>query len=245
MARSIFTFKEHALCHQAIGKFLESFVAEVVGRKGHCSMALPGGKSPAPLFRCLASAPFCQTIPWKDVLFFWGDERCVAPDHAASNYGMARDNLLRPLLIADQQIFRMPGEVRPYEEAACRYQKTLQQVLPTGQADNASDQPYPSFDLIMLGMGEDGHTASLFPEHPVLADKKMVAAVESAMAEPPVPRLTLTLPVINSADTVLFMVQGRKKLALVESFIQDPARAEKYPAAQVRPKNKLYWYLVG
>lgn len=247
MHKSLFTFTNHAECHDAIGRFLEEFISGVVGRKGNCSLALPGGKSPSVLFQRLAAAPFNKSIPWHAVWFFWGDERCVSADHPDSNYGMARDNLLQPLSVPERQIFRMPAEVMPHDVAAMQYQKTLRETLPEGVGENSRGRDavkkYPFFDIILLGMGEDGHTASLFPEHPVLLDTNAVAVVESKMALPPVPRLTLTLPVLNCADTVIFMVHGKKKSDLVAAAEKDPDAATLYPAFQVKPRNQLHWYL--
>lgn len=178
------------------------------------------------------------------MFFFFGDERVVPLDHPDSNFAMAHNNLLAPLSIANDHIFRMPVEIRPYSAAASRYQQTMAEAFAALSAEKRpySDGEYPSFDLILLGMGHDGHTASLFPGHSALSRTDWVAEVETDQAAPPVPRLTLTLPVINHADTVLFLINGAEKIRLADSFLSGPPQV-RYPASLVRPRQRLRWYL--
>lgn len=233
-------------CSSAIADALEKGVLAAIDRQGYCTLVLSGGKTPAPLLQVLGGPPFSTRIPWAKVLFFFGDERFVPPDHPESNYGMAHKTLLSHLAIAKEQVFRMPVEISPHSAAARHYQRTMMETFGnlTGKPLPYGEGEYPAFDLILLGMGADGHTASLFPGHPVLSRTDWVAEVEAEGARPPVPRLTLTLPVINNADTVLFLVGGTEKIELAESFL---ARAPQacYPASLVRPRCRLLWYFVN
>lgn len=244
----IVKFDSLAQCCTAIGDFLQDFIQASIDRLGHCTIALPGGKTPITLFQTLSRPPFSTSVCWSKVFFFFGDERFVPLNHPDSNFGMAKKNLLAQLPIADDHIFRMPAEIRPYAAAARHYQQTMAKVFGalTSRKQPYADAEYPAFDLVLLGMGTDGHTASLFPGHQALNRKDWVVEVvevEVAQALPPVPRLTLTLPVINNADTALFLVSGAQKIRLAESFLSDPSKS-RLPAALVRPRQRLLWYLV-
>jgi len=234
-----------SVCHAAILVMLERVVLEAIDRQGYCTIVLAGGKTPEPLYRLLATAPLATRIPWRKVYFFFGDERCVSPEHPASNYKMAWDTLLSKLPITPGQVFRMPVEIRPYSAAAQHYQHSMGEAF---AAIASSERPRgegecPAFDLILLGMGVDGHTASLFPCHPALSSTEWVTVVEAEGSEPPVPRLTLTLPVLNNADTVLFLVGGAEKIRVAQSFLAGQPQA-RFPASLVRPRHRLLWYLI-
>lgn len=232
------------LCLATVAELVEKVIADAIHRQGSCSIALAGGSTPVPLYRLLASPPWLERISWAQVRFFFGDERCVPPDHPESNFAMARQNMLAQLPIATEQVFRMPGEMRPYAAAARHYQQTLATTFAslTGRKHPFADGEYPVFDLILLGMGMDGHTASLLPGNPALSRMDWVAEVGGEGAKPSVPRLTLTLPVINNADTVLFLVSGAEKVRLAEEVLAGPAQP-RYPASLVRPRQRLCWYL--
>jgi 6-phosphogluconolactonase len=227
-------------CYTAIGGFLQEFIQAAIDRQGYCTLALSGGKTPAALFQVLSRPPFLTTICWQKVYFFFGDERFVPPSHQDSNFGMAQKNLLAHLPITEAQVFRMPVEIRPYVAAASHYQRIMAEAFSTLKARPCGQ--YPAFDLVLLGMGDDGHTASLFPGHPALGETGWVAEVEAEGAKPPVPRLTLTLPVLNNADTVLFLISGVEKIKLADSFLSGPPQP-RYPASLVRPRKRLLWYL--
>jgi len=217
---------------------------EAIDKHGYATMALSGGKTPAGLFEALARSGESRDFPWHKVWFFFVDERAVAPGHPDSNYGMFHRHLAEHLPIIADHIFRMPVETIPLSAAAAHYQRTLRDVFIalSGRDMSAADDQYPAIDLVLLGMGSDGHTASLFPRHPALQRGEWVVAVDSEQAVPPVPRLTLTLPVINHADTVLFLIAGEAKIRLAETFLQGPPLLD-YPASFVRPQRRLLWYM--
>ena len=167
------------------------------------SVALSGGSTPRGLFARLTADPYRTQINWSSIWVFWGDERLVPPEHSESNFRMAKENLLDCLPIPSQQVFRMEGE-RPAGEAATRYQEVLQEKFSPGAGE------IPRFDLVLLGMGPDAHTASLFPETTVLDEKEQwVAApwVEKFQTY----RITLTPPVFNAARRIVFLVSGLDK----------------------------------
>jgi 6-phosphogluconolactonase len=175
---------------------------EAIAKRGRYMLALSGGRTPKPIFRCLAQPQFSNTLDWSRVHIFWTDERCVSPDHPDSNYGAASKELLKH--VPATHVFRMQGELSEPEKAALKYEKTLVQEF------GIKDGEVPRFDMILLGLGEDGHVASLFPASPALDERKRLAAV------PYVPklksyRLTLTFPVLNNARCCLFVVAGQSK----------------------------------
>lgn len=200
-----------------------------VHERGLFSLVLAGGGTPLPLYQRLAAEPYLARMPWPQTHLFWGDERCLPPRHPESNFGRAAAILLAPGQVPAANIHRMPGELPPAEGAAV-YRREL--------AELGRD-----FDLVLLGMGEDGHVASLFPGSPLLAEEEApVAAVTEPTGQPPVTRLTLTLPAINRAATVLIMVSGPTKAAIVEEINQDrQAAAHRYPAALVQARSELLW----
>jgi 6-phosphogluconolactonase len=182
-------------------------------------------------------------VDWSRVHVFWGDERCVPPDHPDSNYRMAREALLDRVLLPEANVHRIEGELGP-EEAAVAYERTLRAffVEHSGEGGGAAA---PRFDLILLGMGKDGHTASLFPGHPVLEEtKRWVAAVAVPAIAPALPRVTLTLPVLNVAGGVTFVVAGREKREVLRAVLDNPETArDLYPAAMIQPRGRLTWLL--
>jgi 6-phosphogluconolactonase len=193
------------------------------------TMALSGGSTPAAIFRYLSANHF-HDINWTHVLFFWGDERCVDPDHKESNFRMAKENLLGPLGIPQNHIFRIYGELPP-EQAASSYSRTIMEN--TLYADGL-----PRFDMILLGLGEDGHTASLFPgdDHAILSKKLCETVTHPQTGQK---RVTLTFPVINGAEKVVFLVTGAGKAEMVKKIFEGD---DKYPASLVKPvKGELLW----
>lgn len=198
------------------------------------TIALSGGSTPALLFRELSL--YSQRPDWGCVKLFWSDERMVPPDHPQSNYGLAKRLLLDELPIPAQNIFRMPGEI-PAEEAVEKYMALIRQEVP------AAENGIPQFDWILLGLGEDGHTASLFPgsESLQITDKICVTTAHPGSGQP---RLTFTLPLINQARKIAFLVTGVSKSRVVTDILKQRPSASNYPAAAVQPlKGELYWYL--
>ncbi len=198
------------------------------------SIALSGGSTPKAVFVYLAQH-FKETIHWSKVRIFWSDERCVPPENAESNYHMAKENLLNHVPIATAQIFRMMGENDPAAEAE-RYEQVLQENIPGSGA-------MPAFDLLMLGLGDDGHTASIFPGN--LAPFQSAKSVEVAIhPQTKQQRITFTGTLINQAHTVAFLATGAGKAEKVVTVVEHQTGWEALPAAYVRPVNgNLLWLL--
>ena len=196
-------------------------------------IALSGGSTPGLLFEILAQS-FQDQINWQKVHIYWVDERCVPPDHADSNYGMTLAKLLSKVPIPAAQVHRMIGEAAPAEEAT-RYGKLLQTHLP--QADD-----WPVFDLILLGMGGDGHTASIFPHQIELLTADTVCAV-ATHPESGQQRITLTGRVLQAAKRVAFLVTGASKAPVLQEIFDQQGKWESYPAAHIHPPGELHWFL--
>ncbi|MFQ5593649.1 MAG: 6-phosphogluconolactonase [Anaerolineae bacterium] len=198
------------------------------------TVALAGGSTPRPVYERLATPGFRVAIPWEATHFFWGDERCVPPDHPESNYRMAMEALVSKVPVPLENIHRMAGE-QPPNAAANAYAETLRNIF------SLTGTETPRFDLILLGMGGDGHTASLFPRTEVLHEQtRLVAAhyVEKLATF----RLTLTPPVINNASLVVFLVAGKGKAETLRQVLQGPYVPDELPAQFVRPSNgHLVW----
>ena len=198
------------------------------------TIALSGGSTPEILFNVLSS-DYAGSVPWRHVHVFWSDERCVAPDDPQSNYGMARRTLLSKIEIPDINIHRIKGEDNP-EEEALRYSCEISRNTRTGNGR-------PVFDLVLLGLGEDGHTASIFPGHTELleSDKTCDVTYHPVTFQK---RITLTGMVINNADAITFLVTGRKKEAVVEKLFTKDPHSLNYPAAYIVPVHgRLSWYI--
>lgn len=197
------------------------------------TVALSGGSTPKLLFELLAdpSEPFRNQIAWPNIHFFWSDERHVPPDHPDSNYRMAHEAMLSRVPVAKNHVHRVPGENPDAAEAASEYEQTLIET---------TQQSLPQLDLILLGLGPDGHTASIFPGSEVLHEtNRLVAApwVEKFQTY----RITMTLPLLNNGASVVFLVSGQEKAKIVKEIFEGP---EKYPAQAVKPTNgELLWLL--
>ena len=204
--------------------------------KGRFAVALSGGSTPRSLYALLATPEFSRQVPWSVTHLFWGDERCVPADHLESNYRMVRESLLGNIEIPMSNIHRMAGEKEP-ARAAAEYEQELENFFQLAPRD------LPRFDLILLGLGEDGHTASLFPGSDALEDaKRLVAATYVVKLK--AYRLTLTLPVLNHAAVVLFLITGASKAAVVREIVSDDKQCVRFPAARVQPAGgRLVWLL--
>jgi 6-phosphogluconolactonase len=223
-----------ALAQHAAGLIVQAAL-DAVAARGRFLLALAGGATPRATYTCLAGPPFAARLPWDRTWVFFGDERRVAPDHRESNYRMAREALLDRVPIPARQVFRLRGEADDSEAAAAADARTLSEVTGVKRGET------PRLDLVLLGMGVDGHTASLFPGSPVVREVfRPVAAVHAAAAAIP-ERLTLTLPVLNAAAAVTFLVEGPEKAKVVKSVLADQ---ELLPAAMVQPTDgTLTWLL--
>ena len=214
----------------------EYFVArseEAVTQKGFFTVALSGGSTPKALYQLLADAsePFHAQVPWSRTHFFWSDERHVPPDHPDSNYRMTHEAMLAHVPVPESNVHRVHSENPNADEAAREYEQTLLQL---------TKQTLPQLDLILLGLGPDGHTASIFPDSEVLHEtERLVAApwVEKFNTH----RITMTLPLLNNGATVLFLVSGAEKAEIVKAVLNGP---KEFPAQFVQPTHgQLLWLL--
>jgi 6-phosphogluconolactonase len=207
-----------------------------ITERGRFTIALSGGSTPKNLYTLIA-ANASASLPWDRMFFFWGDERHVPPDNPDSNYRMAKETLLSKAAIPPANIFRIPAENPDASAAADAYEQTLRKFFAVAPGE------FPRFDLILLGIGPDGHTASLFPETAALEEtSRLVVAnwVEKLQTN----RITFTLPVLNAARCVAFLVSGTDKAAVLHEVLEGNAPAEKYPSKLVRPsEGKLIWFV--
>lgn len=216
----------------------------VIG-SGHFTVAFSGGSTPKAMFTLLAAEPFLETIPWSSIYLFQVDERCVPVDHQDSNYRMMQETLLSKTPVKAENIFRIPAEKPDHDEAAEEYSNTLRMFFLTGpgatKTGTAPLAQLPRFDLIFLGMGADGHTASLFPGTAALNAGEKIAVtnyVEKLGAH----RITLTAATINNARNVTFVAAGADKAATLKEVIEGPHRPDTFPSQLIRPGNgSLFW----
>ena len=222
----------------AAARLFAATVEKASATRGIARIALSGGSTPKAVFKLLADPdqPFLATVPWDKLQLFWVDERCVGPDDPESNYGVCRDLLLRKVPIPEGNVFRMEGEIEP-EEAASRYESTLRNTMKLEGAES------PAFDLVMLGMGPDGHTASLFPHTEALNEMGRLV-VANHVAQKDTWRITLTWPVINQAAEVVFEIEGPEKTQVLAEVLTGPRDPEKLPSQLIRPANGKLLFLL-
>lgn len=204
---------------------------QIIGEKGKFSLALSGGSTPKLLYRSLAAEPYYSNIDWPNVEIYFGDERCVPPTDPQSNFRMANETLLSKVPFRPENIYRMRGEIEP-EAAAIEYGQMLKAKFGGG-----------GLDLILLGMGPDGHTASLFPETAALQETshRCVANYVSKMS---MWRLTLTAPFINRAGSVAVLVAGAEKSKIVQEVLERPADIPRFPIQLIQPgSGQLIWFM--
>lgn len=230
-----------SLYERAARRFVEAGRAAVAARE-RFAVALSGGSTPEPLFEALARPELRSAVAWESTRLFWADERCVPPDHPDSNYRLARATLLEAVGVPAERVHRMRGEEPDPERAAARYEREMREVL--------SPEPgsLPRLDLVLLGIGADGHTASLFPGSDAVAERDRLAVAvrssETAMQPPIVDRITLTPPAINAARDVLFLVTGERKAPAVAAVLEGPREPERWPAQSVDPvEGSVAWLL--
>jgi 6-phosphogluconolactonase len=207
---------------------------DAVAQRGRFTIALSGGSTPRNLFNLLATNAR-TVLPWDRMFFFWGDERHVPPTDPESNYRMADESLLSKVPVLPANVFRIAAENPDAAAAAAAYEQTLQKffALSPGQ--------FPIFDLILLGMGPDGHTASLFPGTAGLQERSRLV-IANWVEKFKTNRITLTLPVLNAARCVTFLVSGTDKASALHAVLEGDAPGEQYPSKLVRPTDgKLIW----
>ncbi|XP_077222561.1 6-phosphogluconolactonase 1 [Tasmannia lanceolata] len=225
---------------------LADYIAELsemsVKERGFFAVALSGG-SLISLIRKLCEAPYNRTVDWAKWHIFWADERVVAKNHEDSNYKLAKDGILSKVPVVPSHVYSINDSLSA-EEAASEYEFILRQLVKTRTVSVSETSDCPKFDLILLGMGPDGHVASLFPHHSALDEKDSWVTFITDSPKPPPERITFTLPVINSASNVAVVTTGASKADALHLAIDDMAGAIPVPARMVHPTNgKLVWFL--
>ncbi len=225
-----------ALIRDVAAQFVRA-VSQAVNTRGYFTVALAGGGTPQALYELLARPPYREKLPWPQMRFFWGDKRCVPPDHPQSNYGQARRALLDQVPAPAENIHRVRGEWEP-SAAAEDYVRQLRESANPGEA-------WPRFDWVFLGLGADGHTASLFPGSPLpTASDAPALAVTADYEGRPAQRVTLTPQVLNAARVVAFLVTGRNKADAVAATLTGPRDPRRWPAQRINPGvGELLWWL--
>ena len=214
-------------------KAAELFVGllqEAIASRGRFRAALSGGNTPVPFYSLLAEDPFRERVPWSKVHLFWGDERCVPLDHADSNYRRVREVLLDKIPIPNANVYPIPVGRLDAQTAATLYEKTLRKAFALGKRQT------PRFDLMLMGMGEDGHTASLFPGSTALEETEQLV-VANHVEQLGVDRVTLTAPVINGAANVVFLISGRAKAKVLREVLEGDYDPNRLPTQLIRPRD--------
>ncbi len=205
---------------------------------GNFSVVLSGGSTPKGMLSLLATDEYKKQVPWDKCHFFWGDERSVPPTHADSNFKMATDSLLSHVPVIASQIYRMEAEKADINQAAQEYQNKIATFF---SVPNSSSPP--QFDLLYLGMGPDGHTASLFPDTNALGEKSKWV-VSNFVPKFNTNRMTFTYPMINQAKNVIFLVAGKDKVASLKEVLEGKPNLETYPSQGINPSHgSLLWLL--
>ena len=224
----------NTLSHAA-AEYIVQCTNEAFASHGRFFIALSGGSTPRVLYGLLGNEPYKSQIDWSLVEIFWSDERCVPPESSDSNYYLAQEVLLSKIPISAGQIHRMPADKADRDAASLEYTQEMQRVFGTTGV--------PSFDLLQLGMGPEGHTASLFPHQESLQEQQRLV-MPVTVPKPPPPRLTFTPPLLNSAHHILFLVTGADKADAVQAVLESGYQPEEYPAQIVRPPHgEVTWML--
>ena len=231
MSPTIHIFDSPEATARAVAEFMLLKANEKFKQSLPFNVALSGGNTPKLLFQILAE-DFQDSMPWHIVRLFWVDERCVPPTHAESNFGMTYENLLKQVPIHEANIFRMTGETDPQKEAT-RYAAMLEAQLPLVNG-------LPKFDLVLLGMGDDGHTASIFPNNLNLLqyESTVAVAVHPASGQK---RITLTGNIINAAASVVFLITGSSKSSVLRQIIKHKSGSEQYPASYIQSGSVAFF----
>ncbi len=225
---------KHTLSQHA-AEYIMRIAQEAIDLHGHFTIALTGGTTPGEVYSLIGSEPFRSQLDWQLVDIFWGDERCVPHNSTESNFYLAQEVLLDKIAIPKSQIHPMPADQLDREAASQAYSIEMQNTFDTNGI--------PSFDLIHLGMGPEGHTASLFPHQASLHEKHRLVMPVS-VPKPPPDRLTFTPPLLNAARNVLFLVTGSEKADALHAVLEGEYQPDEYPAQIVRPTNgEVIWML--
>lgn len=218
-----------SLVKQGLSLVLEK-IEHTLQQQEQCTLVLSGGSTPKPLYEALAE----QSLPWEKIAIFWGDERYVSPDHPDSNQRMTRQALLDRIEIPERNIYPMPTGSNDPAQDAQKYETTLQEYF------KIAPGVFPAFDLILLGMGDDGHTASLFPHTEALNVSDRLITVGQKDGQP---RLTFTAPLINHGRCVIFLVAGANKQNALAHVFAPEDDAMTYPSRLIQPAGELWWLL--
>lgn len=230
-------FPDHEALSQAAALYFAQAAEEAIRLRGRFLVALCGGETPLCLYETLAMSPYRDYLPWENIHFFWGDERCVASDDLESNFGMAWQNWLKHISIPFSNIHRIQGELDP-EQAAAIYQRLLKEFAEEGQE-------WPNLDWVLLGLGTDGHTASLFPGSSLeQGDKYAAIAVENKFLGRLADRVSLTPLLINRSRQVVFLVSGSGKKAALAASLKGNADLLRWPAQRIQPHDGLLVWMV-
>ncbi|MDJ0727316.1 MAG: 6-phosphogluconolactonase [Prochloraceae cyanobacterium] len=205
-------------------------IKAAIAARGQCTIALAGGSTPKPLYQAIKDTD----LPWDKIHVFWGDERYVSPDSDQSNQKMAREAWLNLVDMPAENIHPMPTGAKDPTVDAANHERELKEFF---ELENGE---FPVFDLILLGMGDDGHTASLFPHTEALEVSDRLVTVGNKDGEP---RLTFTVPLINNARCTMFLVAGENKQPALEQIFASNADEKNYPARLIQPKGELWWLL--
>lgn len=225
-------FKDHDRFVDGAAAFITQSAADAIAARGRFSIALSGGGTPKVIYAQLASAGYKERINWAKWHIFFGDERCVPPDDAKSNFRMARESLLDQVPLPVENIYRIRGEDDP-AQAALAYEQHIQRFFRSAEL--------PAFDLILLGMGDNGHTASLFPGTAALRERErwVVPQYVEVMTTW---RVTFTLPLINAARNVAFMAEGAGKTNMLWNVLKGPYQPDVWPSQLIQPaQGRLHW----
>jgi 6-phosphogluconolactonase len=226
-------FSDYEALSLAAADLVSAVITAAAAAKGRVAVALSGGRTPRRCYTLLGETPRRERTDWKRVHLFWADERCVPADHSDSNYRLVAETLLCRVDLPEDHVHRIRGEADP-ELAAREYEEEIGRFF--GPA------AFPAFDLVLLGAGEDGHTASLFPGSTALREKKRLA-VPAFREAPKQSRVTLTLPALNHAAHILFLASGRSKAGVVHEVVED-GNPKQYPAGLVQPVDGAVTWLI-
>jgi 6-phosphogluconolactonase len=235
-------YKDTELMSVDCAKWICESIAETVQTKGRFTWVLSGGNTPKTLYELLAASPYREKIPWEKLHIFWGDERAVPFDDPRNNAKMAYDNLLNQVPVPASQIHVMRTDIPP-EESAVAYEKILQQYFPSANRTKTSTVGGHTFDLVLLGMGEDGHTLSLFPGTEVVQEEKAWTRAYFLKAQD-MYRITLTKSIVNLSAKVAFLATGPDKAKALEQVLEGPFNPDLYPSQVIRPlTGELHWFI--
>lgn len=247
------TFPDAPEMYQKACTFLHGRIIEHLKKHPYCSLALAGGSTPGPLYKMLSKT----YLPWDRVDIFWSDERCVPPDHHESNYHMAKTLLLDHLSVPPASVHRIQGEVLSPEKSAVQYEEDIQMWLERRKENSEiltrSHTDQHLFHILLLGMGSDGHTASLFPKAKTLEERdRIITAEQNPQLPPKVPRITFTLEAINRSIDIIVLIRGREKGEIFKNImatqgedgegvrkVQDPC----YPISLVQGMEGTHWFV--